>query len=756
MHIKAKTETINIHLVIFGITILFWNIGAMITNKAVSLWALVIWYLFAWTWVNYFLRNKLSKIVLDLKERVAVILIILGMVFFGFYEHGSRFIKFESLKTIQTRSPDRLRLENLPSIAPAIVVAGRPQTFHIYAPNQSEIKWQFKGGDKLPTQYLGEGLFRLDYNPRHNGSSSANVSLSMGGVIVERQLKHFAPLSHPRGLVSNPENGLAFTVSEETDELIIIDRNGGVKVFRVGDGPSDIAIVNNSVVAISHRFEPNLWLFDHRKNQIVGKIRVGVGQHHLAKHPTLSELAVTVKGSRSLVVVIDVNQEKIKQQIEVSDSPEWIVYGPKGETLVFSGRTDRGLFRLDKVNSRFVIKVKPLLFGRPIITLSNQSGASNVYVATTGYEPSGKSPMGNHFVQDQLLNVAIDDWEVVEQMLTTRRTQQQNDPVELRSGGSPMGITQTLDNEVLVTFAGTDEVWKFQDNKLPSVILNRNSIGRLWAPHGIADLGEGRFAVTSPSQGAVGVFDRENGIVAITHLALDDHALEKINPTALKIRKGERSFYETTRAGLSCQSCHTDNGESDRSAHNITSRSYKGEIILYTTLSLKGIAKTAPYLRDASFDSIADLMIVARSRYKGYIRHSANRGRNLQLWVESLPLQLNPQAIEGRNIKKEQAGLKAYKLAECNLCHSFPAFTNLGQHLPSRLFPDYAKRRNSEELFDTPSLLALSTSPPYLQDGRANTIESIFDPHNKYNRHGNTEILSKQERADLIFFLKAL
>ncbi|PHS18150.1 MAG: hypothetical protein COA86_08370 [Kangiella sp.] len=756
MLIKSESKPLNLSVVSIGLTLICWNLSIMVSKVFVSLWMLILCFLFVWLIVNFWLGPVLSKKPISLKLRLIIWFGILVIIFGSIHNHGNRIIKEEGFEIIKFRAQDRQRLENLPSIAPATIVSGRRQTFYIYSPESNQVSWQFEGGEILPTQHLGMGLHRIDYDPRLDGAANRKVLLHLPDQIVERELHFVFAKAHPRWLVSDPDKGIAFGVSKETDQLIIIDRNGDIRVVSVGDGPSDVVILDDTTVAISYLYESDIWLYDYKNDKLLKEISVGGFQKHIAKHPNRPEVAVAIEGIEPKIAVINTVSHEVTQRINLDESPEWIVYGPKGDSLVFSSRTPRALYRLDRIEEEFQLYQKPLFFGRPVLTISRKPGSPYFYVATTGYNPSGDAPLGNHFVQDQLLKVSIEKWEVLEQMITTRKTQQQKDPIEVGSGGSPMGISMSGSNELLVTFAGTDEVWAIQGAKPPRQLLDRKTIGGLWAPHGIADLGNGYFAVTSPSQGAIGVFDKNRNQISIKYLALDDKSLEKADYLALQIRRGERNFFETTRAGLSCQSCHTDGGESDRSAHDITSTRYKGEIIPYTTLSLKGIARTAPYLRDASFSSVADLMRVANSRYKGYVRKVNNRGQDIQHWVESLPPQLNPYVIKGRNLERERAGLKAYVLAQCDSCHSFPAFTNLGQHIPSRLFPEYAKRRNGEEIFDTPSLIALSSSPPFLQDGRAETIHSIFDEHNADNRHGDTKILSKKQLLDLEFFLESL
>ena len=72
------------------------------------------------------------------------------------------------------------------------------------------------------------------------------------------------------------------------------------------------------------------------------------------------------------------------------------------------------------------------------------------------------------------------------------------------------------------------------------------------------------------------------------------------------------------------------------------------------------------------------------------------------------------------------------------------------------LFPKLAAELKKPEQLDVPSLLSVSTSPPYLHDGRARTLRSVISEHNPDNLHGNTRELRDADVDDLLKFLSSL
>jgi cytochrome c peroxidase len=59
-------------------------------------------------------------------------------------------------------------------------------------------------------------------------------------------------------------------------------------------------------------------------------------------------------------------------------------------------------------------------------------------------------------------------------------------------------------------------------------------------------------------------------------------------------------------------------------------------------------------------------------------------------------------------------------------------------------------------VFDTPHLLGVAASAPYLHDGRAATLEEIWTLYNPDDLHGVTSYLNKIQLNDLVEFLKTL
>ena len=532
------------------------------------------------------------------------------------------------------------------------------------------------------------------------------------------------PLPHPRWLAPSPSRRRAAAVSEETDELFVIDARGQTRRIEVDDGPTDARFVSEDEVVVAHRYGSALLRVDVRAGEVVGRTPVGPFGLHLAARE--GWVALTQGGEAPRVVLFDAAGSALAEA-EPTFAPDQVAFGPSADVLVVSSVRPPALHRFTVEGDALREDCPPLVLGRPAVAMGAHPSGASVVVAVTDYAPDGEH-LGNHYVQDQLLTIDVSSWFVVGQRLTARRTPRQDSPGDVDRGVSPMGIDVLEDGTALVAFAGTDDAWWIPPGEGEPTILALSA--PLAAPFSAVALAGGRIAISSPCYGTLGLLAADGRIVRHARFAPDDDTLLHEDERALQRRIGERSFYESTKAGISCQSCHLHGG-SDGARHNI------GGSTLVSTLDTRGVMGTPPYLRDGGYPLLSSLEDVSEEVYRGYLRHQGGRRIGIERYLEAQPRETPPRQLEGRDDARERRGLDAFVRARCPLCHAFPAFTSLGQHPEEALFPARAARGAPVEL-DTPSLFGLGTSAPYLVDGRAETLRSVFRDHDPAHRHGDT------------------
>jgi cytochrome c peroxidase len=133
----------------------------------------------------------------------------------------------------------------------------------------------------------------------------------------------------------------------------------------------------------------------------------------------------------------------------------------------------------------------------------------------------------------------------------------------------------------------------------------------------------------------------------------------------------------------------------------------------------------------------------------------------LAAYVTSLaPKKAPPPAPELSEFISRGQSLFFSEETGCSVCHPPPRYTDSGRRNADGelIFHDVGTWRPDEDQelhqLDTPSLLDLRRSEPYLHDGRAATLEQVFVQHNPEDRHGRTSHLGADDIRALVEFLR--
>jgi len=111
----------------------------------------------------------------------------------------------------------------------------------------------------------------------------------------------------------------------------------------------------------------------------------------------------------------------------------------------------------------------------------------------------------------------------------------------------------------------------------------------------------------------------------------------------------------------------------------------------------------------------------------------------------------SPKLVKGELSEQAKRGEAVYQKAGCAECHPKGLFTDLKQYEVGT-----AKGLDKGKPVDTPTLVEVWRTAPYLHDGSAATIEDLFKKFNPDNQHGNTSGLTAEELSDLIGYVLSL
>ncbi|MGB0371979.1 MAG: LamG-like jellyroll fold domain-containing protein [Opitutales bacterium] len=335
-----------------------------------------------------------------------------------------------------------------------------------------------------------------------------------------------------------------------------------------------------------------------------------------------------------------------------------------------------------------------------------------------------------------------------------------------------------------------------QGNNAVQILDNGVNIGTLEvgaAPQGLTfDPATNRLYVKNFMSRDVSVHDLSNSLLLGNFSNTLETTIDTVASDALDVGNillGKQIFYhasaQMSRDGyISCASCH-QNGGHDGATWDFTQR---GEGLRNTT-DLRGRAGMANgnVHWSGNFDEIQDFEndIVNHFEGSGFLPEgeepnapmgASNAGRSLELdalaeYISSLEdesLPNSPHKEEnGLLTANAIAGKALFTSLDCASCHiPQDGYTDsLGSflHDVGTLKESSGKRLGGTLLgIDTPTLLGIHTSAPYFHDGRAATLEDVFDPtgdSERVNEVGQVHDLSgltATERTQLIAFINEL
>lgn len=117
-------------------------------------------------------------------------------------------------------------------------------------------------------------------------------------------------------------------------------------------------------------------------------------------------------------------------------------------------------------------------------------------------------------------------------------------------------------------------------------------------------------------------------------------------------------------------------------------------------------------------------------------------------YLKSLEPEPSPYLVDGRLSESAERGQQIFKRAGCGSCHRGRLHTDLQSYdVGTAIGLDKGKQ------FDTPTLVEVWRTAPYLNDGRATTIEEVLTKFNPNDKHGVTSNLTENEIKNLAQFV---
>ncbi|MDR2761375.1 MAG: c-type cytochrome [Planctomycetaceae bacterium] len=128
--------------------------------------------------------------------------------------------------------------------------------------------------------------------------------------------------------------------------------------------------------------------------------------------------------------------------------------------------------------------------------------------------------------------------------------------------------------------------------------------------------------------------------------------------------------------------------------------------------------------------------------------------KDIDEYVHSLEPELSPFLVNGKLSDKAERGKKVFedKSIGCVTCHPAPLFSDKKLHdVKSKVYFDHGRTE-----FDTPTLVEIWRTAPYMHDGRYTDLKDLFKKGKHGDVEGDVESLTDQQLDDLVEYLLSL
>lgn len=218
------------------------------------------------------------------------------------------------------------------------------------------------------------------------------------------------------------------------------------------------------------------------------------------------------------------------------------------------------------------------------------------------------------------------------------------------------------------------------------------------------------------------------------------------NLTIDSVRMGEMAFNDARHCfqqWQACTGCHPNNARTDGLNWDLLNDGIGNPKNCKSML----LAHETPPSMITGIRPTAEISVRAGFRHIQFMQIDEGNAKAVDHYLKSLKPIPSPYLKEGKLSRKAKKGKKVYHRVGCGHCHSGPYFTDGKQYEIG--IPGPADRNN---VWDTPTLIEVWRTAPYLHDGRSATLEEVFVKE----KHGLNDVLDKESLSQLLEYVLSL
>jgi len=555
------------------------------------------------------------------------------------------------------------------------------------------------------------------------------------------------------------------------------------KTIQLPDEPSGLAISPDGVQLYATGASPmgRVYVIDVRKAKVVDRIRVG----HTPRAPVVSPDGKTLyvcNQFNNSVSVISLHSNRQVAEIPVTREPVAAGITPDGGSLFVANQLPAG--PSDKDYAAAEVSVIDTAANKVAATIQLPNGSTGLQGVCTSLD--GKYVYVTHVLaRYQLPTTQLERGWMNTNALTVIDAHGKKlintvllDDVDL-GAANPWAVAckpckkDTGGRFIIVTHAGTHEISVIDraglHEKLEKVAAGErvsevsltpedvcNDLAFLVGlrrrlklagngPRGVAVVGKNVYVAEyfTDSLGVVNICPKMRPMAKSIPLGPE-------KPLTL-VRKGEKFFHDATlcfQHWQSCASCHPGGARTDALNWDLLNDGMGNP---KNTKSLLLSHQTPPAMVSGVREN-AEAGVRAGIKHIQFAVRPEQDAVAIDEYLKSLQAAPSPHLVKAKTLSNAaKRGKKVFDKAGCVSCHPAPLYTDLKKY-----DLETGKNMDKDREFDTPTIVEVWRTAPYLHDGRAATIKDMLTVYNPGDKHGTTSSLTEKQIDDLVEFVLSL
>ena len=551
-------------------------------------------------------------------------------------------------------------------------------------------------------------------------------------------------------------DGSRFVLSNKgTKTITIIDKTGTtLKEWKFDEPVTGICINKGIVYATSSYGQGWLTAIHLETGKIEFKTETGMG----ACSPMLNKAGTLIyvfNQFKTTVSEVDALSGKVLHQTEVLREPVAGALTPDGKYLFVNNSLPAQPANVDYVTSEVsVIDLSNFVVIKNIKLENGSNALRGICISTDGRYIFVSHNLGRYQVPTSQLNQgwmntnAISIIDVTTQSFVGAMLLDEPD----RGAAGIWGIACT-DNQLFVTHSGThdfsmidqkilrERLEKYADKKTLSYDLRfmydiRKRLPIVGNGPRNLSLSDGKLIIPTYFSDTLNIVDIATS--AITTIACNPKRKESVEDIGEKVFNDATYCYQNWQ---SCNGCHPGDARTDAMNWDLMNDGIGNpkncKSLLYSHVTppsmISGIRATAELAVHAGFK------FIQFSDIDPYLLNCVDS------YLKSLRPLPSPYLVNGALSEKAIRGRKVFEKLSCDECHSGPYFTDMQLHR-------IGDNMEMDAGWDTPTLIEMWRTAPYLFNGRAASLKEVFSVF----KHDLHDKVSERDIDELVEYINSL